>query len=1236
MPLPLRTCQSAFLIVCLSLCSSCADYSFAQAEDVRFVVSAGGPLGRIKQLKFAANSMQLLAGGYDKRLFVWNLVREAESHRLLRATRSNSVFWGLSRDRRGLIESFDVTAGPDLLAIAGSSIRYDYGDISVIQPRPIKVRNVLPDTRIQEAEKDSGHRESVLSVHFSPDGKRLSSIDLSGKLIVWDVESGKALLSYPGIPTSSPGQSHIQSFIDDDTLVFTQETRAGACEIYQVDLRQESPQPVNLSRGRCGRVWAVAAAPDGTRWVCSDTQGKLYFWKSSELRGSRKLIPTQQERLRLAMSAEFGPDQMLLLNLLVIARDRRESRTQLEIWDWEEMKPRHADDAVKVGRAEIGAGGMRTGLAAAISQDPEGLLVAGIDDLRNAIHVFEVDETGRFRREDGEPVKHVLKGNADVPLKVRFSKAPLRLQISSAEAPPRVISLKEARLEKLPPQAIDWVDDPESINGWRVTQSDNNTRVTVLKDGVQRFHVSLDSNLQGRYATHSWLTDRRGAVYAVAIGTQTNSIFVYSTHPQTAGRMLRYFRDHAGAIHDLSVSADGRFLSSASNDGTVKVWSLQDLQEPPGTSPEKSAWGAVFELQNNAGRLVVSEVLDGGIAASRGLKTGDVVTRFEKTSGDNLKTATGTESFTKPRSMLQAIRKTILFDQVTIDISRRDEQQQTQTLRRRLVPGWEPLVTVLIDNDQEWAIWTPDGHYSTSLHGDQLFGWLINPENRTGTPRFFSARQVRREFDQPDVLRNLFAEIQIPIPVATKPIPGEMVRERLGRVSQSIPKVQITGPPDLNSAVHEKPVTITAEVTYPNEPEDYRVKAYLNGGFESQPRVEAMKDGVRRYRWQVKPSEVNNQFKIRVDRKDQKQHEALHQEASTSFKARPPESDKPVRVHLVGIGVEDYAPPDPFSNTVYGDLPFAVDDVQSLMDAVKSGLDPKQFQVGSEYTLLFDNKDNLDTVSRESIETLFHQLGSSLNENRDLLVVTVVGHGTVDKDTSEYCFIVSDGQTNSRVHWETFWELASKVHCRKLFLFDTCHAGAITKSALQSLDAESAAVVAAAGADEQSHEPPALDEQDFRKPFDKLNGKMKNGTFTHFLITGLNGTADGFESGSKDGLVQIREAVSFTAAKVPEFMEGAYDPALNFGRPYQQHPDFYPRNLAGFGGISLTRNPRHPRWLGDRTAPGTGSLKLSGNLQNLWPELARIGIPERPVRHTRRFVDRFPGWDERDTISTQP
>ena len=48
---------------------------------------------------------------------------------------------------------------------------------------------------------------------------------------------------------------------------------------------------------------------------------------------------------------------------------------------------------------------------------------------------------------------------------------------------------------------------------------------------------------------------------------------------QPNGRNIRFLRGHNGAIWDVAFSRDGRTLASCANDGTIKLWNLASMQE---------------------------------------------------------------------------------------------------------------------------------------------------------------------------------------------------------------------------------------------------------------------------------------------------------------------------------------------------------------------------------------------------------------------------------------------------------------------------------------------------------------------------------------------------------------------------------------------------------------------------------------------------------------------------------
>ena len=67
--------------------------------------------------------------------------------------------------------------------------------------RTIRLWNV---TDAKEVHKLDGHSADIYSLCFSPDGKRLASVDYAGNLFLWDVDGARPILQQkiaPGVQT---------------------------------------------------------------------------------------------------------------------------------------------------------------------------------------------------------------------------------------------------------------------------------------------------------------------------------------------------------------------------------------------------------------------------------------------------------------------------------------------------------------------------------------------------------------------------------------------------------------------------------------------------------------------------------------------------------------------------------------------------------------------------------------------------------------------------------------------------------------------------------------------------------------------------------------------------------------------------------------------------------------------------------------------------------------------------
>ena len=139
------------------------------------------------------------------------------------------------------------------------------------------------------------------SVAFSPDGKRIVSASVDGTAKVWDVETGRELLTLKG------------------------HTRLGALRGVQPRRqthrhRQHGPdgegvgrrngQEVLALRGHTGLLWSVAFSPDGKRIVTGSGDKTVKVWDAA----------TGQEVLALrghaedVLSVAFSPDGKRILS----------------------------------------------------------------------------------------------------------------------------------------------------------------------------------------------------------------------------------------------------------------------------------------------------------------------------------------------------------------------------------------------------------------------------------------------------------------------------------------------------------------------------------------------------------------------------------------------------------------------------------------------------------------------------------------------------------------------------------------------------------------------------------------------------------------------------------------------------------------------------------------------------------------------------------------------------------
>jgi tetratricopeptide (TPR) repeat protein len=268
----------------------------------------------------------------------------------------------------------------------------------------------------------------------------------------------------------------------------------------------------------------------------------------------------------------------------------------------------------------------------------------------------------------------------------------------------------------------------------------------------------------------------------------------------------------------------------------------------------------------------------------------------------------------------------------------------------------------------------------------------------------------------------------------------------------------------------------------------------------------------------------------------------------------------PGEVYALIIGINDYADPD------IPDLRFAENDAESI------------------YHLLTDEEHSLakaenvrylsgaQATTNNIKKVLYEHLIVQATRPEDMAIFFYAGHGDVGKHPvkgSEYYMIPQDAELKnlfvSGIVKDDLQRLWSAIPAkRKIFISDACNSGGFTgmrggaSYGFEEALGEGKIVFSAAKADQKSLELPELG----------------HGIFTHTMLQGLEGEADGGRYGNGDGLVSVKELASYLSREVPS-------KAAKVGG--RQNPQI--EILEATGDIILSRIQRPVEALEEESAP---------------------------------------------------
>lgn len=1065
----------------------------------RLVLNPGGPRSGLRAMAFSPDGERLYTAGDDKVVQVWGFQFQERSVRRTAPNRAmlvQQLRWEQARGPNGQIYAIAASPTDRLVAIGGFGARVTPfgvgGDIIIYDAARGEVARVL-----------QGHSKPVVAMEFSPSGKRLATATVHGEVFLWDdANQWQRQVLQEAEPGGTPEEAFRPlAFLSEDRLAYAaKDEQPKKWRVAIQDLRDLSQPPRMLAQVHDQAVTAIALDSEHQRFATADISGQgtgnVYLWSNLE-----DPQPTTLRRGRLALAMDFDPQGRLFLSTALFPYRDGTLQSVVEMWDVQEkalLDQVQTSDKEWTQTCRVSPDGSRlvtyapyeSELRFYLLKDRDGKLIEKPLQKRP----LRVHGRGRGMREvaftDGEG--HQLR---------------FRSTLDGEDTPPRGFDPSAmAMIEPETMNGMQWQDSSKA-DDWSAAISPDGKKVVLQKDSAPWASIDLVRR-QGLAQSVAFLREKAGqSPYAVAVGTGVqDGIYVYAIRGQNeACPLLRYFRDHGGAVTSLSASTDGRYLASSSMDQTIKIWSLEGLAAPEGRFAPAKAWGASFVFEND--RVVAKDVVEAGTAARVGIRNGDVVVEAQFVPPIMQMLGAGPrDALRAPKTILQGLETTPILDLCMLTLERRGSPLNRKVL---LMPAWEPVLTLFFDEENQWAAFTPAGYYESSVAGDELFGWQIN-RGQTQKPDFYRADQFRRQLERPEVLRELLAagSIQEALRRADA-VPADEDADPLLEAARSTPRITIVSPTD--AEVMEKTnVPLVARIQYPDAESADSVagQAYVNG-VPGQVVSDQRNENVRTYQWNADIYDMYNRLRVVAGT----QAESPAAFADVHFRLRSlPEVGKP-KLHLMMIAAAKYQH--------VTKLDFPVKDAESIVAVMKERTGDL-YEPG-EVIELYDENATKERVVQE-MDALESKLANARPD--DLLVVFLAGHGIAIQGKYYFVPVAAkdvDAIADVGIGWDVMSRL-SGLRCKKLVLLDTCHSGNVVpiqtagaaplKAAIRPLKQDDILILAATDVGQAALEISSLG----------------HGVFTQAILDGFAGKADV----QKDDEIYLQELAKFVELEVPK------------------------------------------------------------------------------------------------------
>lgn len=380
-------------------------------------------------------------------------------------------------------------------------------------------------------------QEAVVAVDLHPNGQRVTSVDIDGRVFVWDIGEHQNPQLVHHFATAFTRIRLVAFSRDGQTVVIGH--RDGTVRLWQTTTGKVSLQLA----GTTGLIFTLALSQDGQMLATGGREGHLSFWRlpTGEL---HQVIETKAGAIRFLA---FSPDGKFL------ASGHHEDLA-IRLWAIDARAQLHLQ------RTLLG----HTQTIWSIAFDP-------------APAAQPEAHRGGNR---GETRQRLVTGSSDHTVRVWDAETGHTLYMLRGQ--PRVLAAHTVR--QLPPTLLDGQAGEPQTPEW----------VLAAAGYDQLIHLwQGQGNAVG--STRRVLRGARGPLYAVAISPDGRSV-VAGGYDRTiylwdwaSGQLRQTFGGHTNSVYALAFHPDGKLLASGSGDGTIRLWLVPETKD----GPESVADGAL-------------------------------------------------------------------------------------------------------------------------------------------------------------------------------------------------------------------------------------------------------------------------------------------------------------------------------------------------------------------------------------------------------------------------------------------------------------------------------------------------------------------------------------------------------------------------------------------------------------------------------------------------------------------